>query len=173
MIRSGRLPPTSGRSAAASRLSVQLYCAAPARPFRGCAGALAFLVLCLTGCENSPLRREQKLDLGNDTITLEKGTIHDVRVTSAAGEFAPASLEARTGDVVRYVTADSRTHVLSFDGPSLPAAARQVFESKHQLRSPPLVVQGAAWIITLEGVPAGTYTYRCESHNFTGTIVVK
>lgn len=143
--------------------------AAPAR--LRCAGALVLVAL-LFGCKDSPLKREQSLDVGTDTIKLAAGTdIHDITIKSETGkDFAPASLQAKTGDVLRFTTADSRTHVVTFD---VPVEARQVFESKSQLRSPPLLVNGVQWIVSLEGAPRGEYGFRCETHGYRGAVAVR
>ena len=127
------------------------------------------------GCENLPLRREKTIDIGGDTITLPKGVrVVDVRVGGRSNlEFEPAAVRARTGDVVRFTTADSRTHLIEFDTASLPAAAKNLFATKVQLRSPPLLVQGAAWIVSLDGAPPGEYTFRCQSHDTTGRLTVR
>jgi plastocyanin len=141
----------------------------------GCAGAFVLLLLVLTGCKDSPFRRETKLDIGTDTITLAKGvTVHDIVVQSVTGgEFQPAAVEIRTGDVVRFRMEDSRTHVLAFDDAGTPEAVRQLFRTKSQDRSPPLVAKGATWIVSFEAVPAGNYTYRCATHGVSGRVTVR
>ena len=151
----------------------QTLCAAPARPHRGCVGVFVLLVL-VGACERQPFKRSESLDVGGDTIQLAPGVaIHDVQVRSNAdGDFAPAQDSARSGDVVRFTTTDSRTHMIAFDEASLPGNAPALFEAKSQLRSPPLVVQGAAWVVSLENAPAGTYTFVCTTHNQRGTLIV-
>ncbi|MEX2281568.1 MAG: hypothetical protein WEE89_03660, partial [Gemmatimonadota bacterium] len=145
-------------------------------PFRGCAGAFVLVILpVLASCKDFSLRREAKLDIGGDTISLPAGVkIHDVLVRSvAAGELDPAAVQIRSNDVVRFKTGDSRTHILEFEEGSLPASAGQLFRTKSQLRSPPLLVVGATWIVSFEGMPAGRYTFRCISHGVSGSITVK
>jgi plastocyanin len=133
------------------------------------------VVLVLASCKDFSLRREAKLDIGGDTISLPAGVkIHDVIVRSVAGgEFEPAAVQIRSNDVVRFKTGDSRTHILEFDATSLGASAVQSFRTKSQLRSPPLLVDGAAWIVSFEGIPAGRYTFRCIPHGVSGSIAVK
>ena len=126
----------------------------------------------LLGCKDSPLRREQKLDVGTDTVTLSAKTdIHEITIKSETGkDFAPAALTAKPGDVLRFVTADARTHMVTFD---VPVEARSLFESKGQMRSPPLLQAGVTWIVALEGAPRGEYKYRCETHGYGGSVLVK
>jgi plastocyanin len=155
---------------------LQFFRAAPAHPASGCSGAFVLLLALLcSGCENSPLRREKTLDIGGDTITLERGVrIVDVRVGGQANpEFAPVDLRARVGDVVRFTTADSRTHLIDFDTAAMPPAAKTLFASKTQLRSPPLLVNGTIWIVSLAGAAPGDYTFHCRTHEATGRLTVK
>ena len=129
----------------------------------------------LLSCERTPFTRAKTLDVGSDTIQLAPGVeIHDVQIrNSAEAEFVPASIAARSGDVVRFTTTDSRTHLIEFDQASLPGNARSQFEAKTQLRSPPLVVQGAAWVVSLEDSPAGTYPFICSTHGSRGQLTVR
>ena len=151
-----------------------MSCAAPARPLKGCVGAFVLLVV-FAACERAPFKRAESLDIGGDTIQLAPGVeVHDVQVRSSTdGDFAPASVDVRAGDVVRFTTTDSRTHLIEFDEATLPGNARSLFESKTQLRSPPLLVQGATWVGSLENAPAGRYTLVCSTHNARGTITVR
>ncbi len=152
----------------------QLLCAAPARPYRGCAGVFVLLIV-LQSCERAPFTSAKPLDVGEDTIQLAPGVVvHDVQVGAAGNsEFTPTDVQVRAGDVVRFTATDSRTHMLTFDETSLPGNARVLFETKSQLRSPPLVMEGAIWIISLAEAPAGTYSFVCSMHGTSGRIVVR
>lgn len=125
------------------------------------------------GCEN-PLRKKT-LDIGDDTITLARGVgIVEVRVGGQANpEFQPQESRARIGDVVRFSTGDSRTHLIEFDATAIPQAAQQIFRSKTQLRSPPLLTKGVAWVVSLDSVPAGEYPFRCRTHEQAGRLTVR
>jgi plastocyanin len=115
------------------------------------------------------------LELTHDTIRLEAGVrLHDVSVQrSAAGEFDPAEVAARRGDVVRFTARDNGGHAILFDAASLAPEAHEYLERTGQLRSPPLIETGAAWVITLDGAPAGVYAFRCATHDVVGRIVVE
>jgi plastocyanin len=132
------------------------------------------LVMTLTSCRESPLR-DERLDIGSDTIQLAPGVeVRDVHVRAVGStEFEPASLTAQTGDIIRFRTDDARTHMLVFDEASLPTGARERFANRSQLRSPPLLVEGATWIVSLQDIPRGTYTFRCLQHGVTGRINVQ
>lgn len=129
----------------------------------------------LGACDAAPrLGGDRTLDIGGDTITLAPGTeVHDVgvRVQSGQSEFIPVSIQIKAGDVVRFETEDSWTHALEFQ--AIPEAARTLFDGKSQLRSPPLLVKGASWVVSFEGAPAGAYRIFCVTHQTSGTITVQ
>ena len=148
----------------------------PARPFTGLAGVSVLLIAALlAGCKESPLRRDETLDIGSDTIQLAPGVqVRDVRVQwRSEGDFEPNATQARAGDVIRFRTGDAHTHLLVFDDANLPPGARDRLAGKSQLRSPPLVVEGATWIVSLDGAPPGAYPFRCLTHGTTGRITVE
>ena len=127
-------------------------------------------------CEGAPLKRQEKLDLGDKQVVLAPGArVHEVLVEniSETKDFNPSTIRAHAGDVVRFTTADPRTHALAFDEERLPGNARQVFNGRGQLRSPPLVVKGASWIVSLEAAAPGTYRFQCTVHGVWGQIVVE
>lgn len=165
----------SGRSEAVS-LKVRFSQNAPAHRLNPCAGV--FVLICMiAGCEKpsgvAGHRSDRSLELTGDTIELAAGiTLHDVAVKSAQNtDFNPAQMTAKVGDVVRFTVADTRTHALVITAPS--EAARKVLEAGGQLRSPPLVAKGQAWVVSLQGIPPGTYTISCISHAGTANLVVE
>lgn len=137
-----------------------------------CAGAFVFL---LAACDKAPsLRRgDRTLELQGDTIQLASGVdLHDVKVRAVSGtDFEPQQITAQTGDVVRFTTADSRMHAVVIVAPT--PEATQVLDASGQLRSPPLVAEGQAWVVSLKGVPAGTYVIACISHAGRATLLVQ
>src|SRR5690606_3974037 len=113
-------------------------------------------------------------ELSHDTIRLETGTaLVEVAVQrSAGGDFEPSQVSASTGDVVRFTANDNGGHAIVFDGAALSADARAWLEQTGQLRSPPLIASGSAWVITLEGAPPGEYPFRCVTHTTDGRLTV-
>ena len=75
--------------------------------------------------------------------------------------------------MIRFKTTDARTHVLSFDESTLPQQVRDQLQSHAQLRSPPLLVEGATWIVSLTGMPLGEYSIQCLTHGVAGRITVE
>jgi plastocyanin len=114
------------------------------------------------------------LELTHDTIRLEGGVrLIDVEVRrTPQGDFDPAHIEARQGDVLRFTAADLAGHALVFVSPELGAAARSFLEDSGQLRSPPLITDGSSWVITLDGAPAGEYPFHCTTHDVRGRLTV-
>lgn len=152
-----------------------LYKFAPARRFRALAGVAVFGVLA-AGCDGAPGTSsggDRTLELSTDTIRLESGVrMHDVKVRAVQNaDFDPLQIAAKVGDIVRFTIADTRTHALVLDAPS--DGARQLLESSGQRRSPPLVSEGQAWVVSLKGMPAGTYTVSCVSHAGNATVTVQ
>jgi plastocyanin len=141
-------------------------------------GAVALLACTLAaGCDRvGPGSDEgpRVLELTHDTIRLEQGVrLVDIAVRRQAdGEFDPAVVEARQGDLVRFTAGDGAGHAIVFVGPQLSNEARIFLEHSGQLRSPPLIVSGASWVITLDGAPAGEYPFHCTTHDVAGRLGV-
>jgi plastocyanin len=146
---------------------------APARLLNKCAGAFV-LLLFITACDNGLIdKKDRTLELAADTIDVPAGVdLHDIKVVTDAQsrDFDPVNLKASPGDYVRFTTSDSRTHAIVFDvaAPEI----RKFLESTGQLRSPPLVNNGASWVIALDKAPLGTYVFRCLMHNHSGQLTV-
>lgn len=141
---------------------------APARPL-GCAGALLFA---LVACGDRAPQQAQ-LVIGADTITLDPGVaIVDFAVGGRDGEFAPQEAAAHVGDVVRFTATDLGTHAIVFLEGGLSPDARAFLDNSGQLRGPPLLEPGSAWVLSLEGAPAGEYPFHCVTHGGAGRITV-
>lgn len=166
----------SGRWEAVSHNVKLLHSMTPAHRLIACVGV--FALGCLTaGCEKGPSiggrKNDRSLELTSDTIQLPAGVnLLDVSVKSGQNtDFNPAQVSARIGDVLRFTVADTRTHALVVTAPG--ADAKATLESTGQLRSPPLVAKGQAWVLSLKGIPAGVYTIACISHAGTVTVVIQ
>jgi plastocyanin len=152
-----------------------LFTNAPAHTTRVCAGVFLFCAA-IAACEDGVRlgnRGPRTLELHEDTVQLQSGVkLHDIKIRSTqAGDFEPTQVTAKVGDVVRFTSADTRTHALSIQPPS--EQARAALAAEGQLRSPPLIAHGTAWVVSLKGVPAGTYTVSCLSHAGTASVVVQ
>lgn len=144
------------------------------------AGPGVFLGICvalgLASCKPPPgLQPPAELELEDRTILLERGVeVHEIRLRSpSTGDpVQPDSVPAKPGDVVRFVAADARTHAVAFDDAALRPDQREFLESTNQMRSPPLLATGSAWIVSFEDAPAGAYPFRSLTHDASGTIYV-
>jgi len=146
--------------------------AAPARLLLA-AGAALFLQ---TGCDRMRDAVDdgpRVLELSHDTIQLAAGVrLVDVKVVrTAQGDFEPAAIDAKVGDVVRFTADDHGGHALVFDA-AHAGPQREFLERTGQMRSPPLISRGAAWVITLDGAVPGVYRFRCTTHDVPGQITV-
>jgi len=153
------------------------YRLAPAHRIIACVGVFVLLASS-SACEKGQRlgagrRGSRTLELSSDTVQLPAGvTLHDVTIKASQNvDFLPAELTAKVGDVVRFTVGDTRTHALVITAPT--AEGKTALESTGQLRSPPLVAKGQAWVVSLKNVPTGTYTISCISHAGTATLEVK
>jgi plastocyanin len=136
-------------------------------PARWTLRAGAILLVAVTGCDRPGAAPGPRvLELAHDTIDLPVDvTLHEVAVRrTQAGEFEPAAVAATVGDVLRFTARDNAGHAVQFDGAALAPAARDYLERTGQLRGPPLIETGAAWIITFADAPAGEYPFHCAMH---------
>ncbi len=140
-----------------------------------CAGVFLLLAF-VSACERGALTGDTKdrtLELMGDTIDVPAGVdLHDVavRTNAQSKDFDPAGVQAAPGDYLRFTTGDSRTHAIAFEAVS--PEIKTFLEQSGQLRSPPLVTNGASWVIALEKAPPGVYRFRCIMHNDTGQLTV-
>lgn len=117
---------------------------------------------------------------GGATIALDSaevsidGSVHEIRVTGAGARDSldPATVQAAPGDALRFVVEDRRPHAFTFTMESLAEPVREYLEDTGQLRGPPLVNEGAAWVVLLEDAPAGRYPFHCRSHDASGEVIV-
>lgn len=151
-------------------------CGAPAHPRWGCAGVL-FLALLAGACRGDTVEREEPvtLELDGGTVQLAPGVrVIEIEIAraNAGREFDPADTDARTGNVVRFIARDRRNHVIAFDAETLEPAAAAFLEATAQMSGPPLLHDGASWVVSLDGAPQGTYSYVCLTHGDRGSITV-
>jgi plastocyanin len=122
------------------------------------------LGLALGACHDQP-EPPVVLVVAGDSIVLPEGArIHDIDVrVREQGEFEPAAVNARAGDVLRFTVGDGRGHALAFEG---DAAGELLgfLEESGQRRGPPLLSAGALWIVTLAEAPPGSVRVVCVTH---------
>lgn len=147
---------------------------APARSLLRFAGALVCGVV-LAGCDAGESRRGPSvLELDSSRIALPD-SVHLVVIRldrAQPGEVEPLRASVRVGDIVRFEAGDGAGHAIGFDGALLTSDVRGFLEQTGQLRSPPLVSEGNAWVVSLAHAPPGEYPYTCVTHNARGAITV-
>lgn len=148
---------------------------APAHLRWRCVGVL--FVACIAGACRGDAGREDPavLELEGGTVQLAPGErVVEVEVAraAAAGEFEPARAGASPGDVIRFIARDGQNHAIAFDGAALEPATLAFLERTGQLRGPPLVNDGASWVVSLDGAPPGDYPYICLTHGERGMLTV-
>lgn len=148
---------------------------APARSLLRFAGALVCGVVLAAGCDADESRRGPSvLELDSSRIALPDSVrLVVVRLDRAQpGEVEPLRASVRVGDIVRFEAGDGAGHAIAFDGALLTSDVREFLEQTGQLRSPPLVSEGNAWVVSLAYAPPGEYPYTCVTHNARGAITV-
>jgi plastocyanin len=134
---------------------------------------LATLAGILAGCEAGGAGATIQLDTAE--VQLERGaSVHDITISgeASADSLAPARVSARVGDALRFTTDDHRTHAMGFDADRLDPQIRDYLERTNQLRGPPLVDRGDAWIVVLDAAPPGVYPFLCRVHDARGVLRV-
>jgi plastocyanin len=133
----------------------------------------AMAMAALTGCE--AVGGGATIQLDTAEVQLERGTsLHDVVIAGSGSvdSIAPLELEARPGDAVRFTIEDHRPHAIAFQADAVSGPVREYLERTEQLRGPPLVTRGAAWVVVLEDAPPGRYPFWCRTHDAHGLLVV-
>jgi plastocyanin len=140
----------------------------------GRSGVFVSLLAALTiiGCE--AVGGGATIQLDTAEVQLAGAHVHEFVVAGQADSdsIAPAGVRARVGDAVRFTSGDHRTHAVAFDAARLDPHIREYLERTNQLRGPPLVNQGASWVVVLEDAPPGRYPFLCRSHDARGVVVV-
>lgn len=107
---------------------------------------------------------------------------HVVRMVQKgdAFAFAPEEVRARNGDRIRFVMVSGAPHNVAFDAEQVPAVAhatlsRALPDRMSALAGPLLTEEGAAYTMTLDGIPPGRYPFFCMPHvamKMTGVLIV-
>ena len=137
-------------------------------------GLLFCLILAL-GCarDGDPPRDVVRLE-GGDVQLPEGAERHDVMLegVGADDEVSPETVQAGPRDAVAFTAADGVTHSIAFLGDHLDSAQIAFLETRGQMRGPPLLAEGASWIVTLDDAPPGDYPFACTLHGGQGVIRV-
>jgi plastocyanin len=138
---------------------------------------LGFIIGTGAACDRLADSPPAEIELeGGRVVQLPAGAeVLEVELTARGRDttFQPAAVTARPGDVVRFRATEGGTHALEFVGDSVQPAQRDFLERTNQRRAPPLIEQGAAWIVSLEGAPVGVYPFRCITHGERGRLTVQ
>jgi len=107
----------------------------------------------------------------------------DVQMLGDAGgyRYAPATVTIQRGDKVRFTLVSGPPHNVVFWADSIPKGAaaplaKGMPQTVDKLTSPYYLKTGDTYVVSFDGVPAGTYKYYCTPHLLLGmkaTIVVK
>jgi len=163
--RGGEGTPASDQGAGVSSFGARRRLALVAAA--GCAA----LALACGAPEQAP-----RVEFEGGAVDLEGSTIvHEVsleRRTEGVEVFVPAVIEAAAGDAVRFTSQTLDTHALAFRMNRLSPEQQSFLARSGQEASTPILERGHAWVLTLEGAPAGAYPFVCLIHDAEGTLEV-
>lgn len=131
-------------------------------------------VLILPGCD--ALGGGASIQLDSAEVSLPSGAdVHEVHISGAGARdsVAPEAVSVRPGDAVRFIVDDHRTHAIAFLPDGLSEEARAFLDRSLQLRGPPLVNEGAEWVVVLADAPPGRYPFVCLTHGARGVLTVE
>lgn len=122
------------------------------------AGLLSVLLLVTCAPEPPPPsdpELREALEVGDAAV------IHRVTLggRGAVEHVVPTLLEIEIGDIVQFVPADRRVHVVAFSADGLSRDAQAFLERTQQSSSPPLMDPESRFIVTFDSAPAGAYPF--------------
>lgn len=94
-------------------------------------------------------------------------TIHLADRSGRVGVF-PATLEVEGEAVVQFRTRDARVYGVRFLLAEMSSATRDFLSEGGQGSSPPLVEEGARFVVSLQGAPEGRYPFIIEGQGDPG-----
>lgn len=116
--------------------------------------------------------------LGTMTVTgaarLPTAPPHEVKLIHHGDHysFEPSTLTVRSGDLVKFTLVSGGPHNVAFDADQIPDAAEPALAAGMPNQMAPLasnlLKDGDSYTISLAGVPAGRYPYRCMPHSGAG-----
>ena len=136
-------------------------------------GAVFLLVLAGAGCEaiDPALRPDDQLisELG----LTERDRVYTVSLATDVGERAePDSIVVQPGDYLQFVSSDWLIHEVHFDSAIMDDQARSFMVVTGQMNSPPLLQQGARFVLSFVDAPLGTYPFRLQGNRADGRGVI-
>jgi hypothetical protein len=106
-----------------------------------------------------------------EALGLDPGTpVYRVDLVDRSGRIAlfPSAHEVVPGALVQFVTRDRRVYSVHFERDGVPPGGWAFLDAAGQTASPPLVEEGARFVVSLVGAPGGTYRFRVEGQGRTG-----
>jgi plastocyanin len=137
----------------------------------------AAALLAASAVEPHPTARTSRAPAAAPAKTVEVQMFGD----ASGYRFAPATVTIQRGDKVRFTLVSGPPHNVVFWPDSIPkgaaaALAKGMPQTVDKLTSPYYLKAGDSYVVSFDGVPAGTYRYYCTPHLALGmkaVIVVK
>ena len=115
---------------------------------------LLFFILCLLTINISC----SKSDSNNNVIPPPGPGANTANISISGTAFSPASLTVKTGTVVNWTNNDATTHTATSDDGS-------TFNTGD-------ISGGYGYSKNIKATKTGTFTYHCNYHSMTGTLIV-
>lgn len=131
---------------------------------RGIATALVLAAL-PGGCDAEPgPRTDPEL---TEALGVPPGTpVHRIDLSGQEGRIRvlPTAVDANPGDLVQFVVADTRVYSVAFLLEEMSSGQRAFLRGSLQEASPPLVEQGARFVLSFADAPPGEYPFVVEGY---------
>lgn len=135
---------------------------------------LSFVLVGIVGCREG-IAPPRDPELARELGLPERTEIHRVNLVTRGGVpvVLPMELHVTTSGWVQFVTQDWRVYTVHLRGAEPEATAW--LQATRQGDAPPLVEQGARYVIRFEGAPAGAYPFEVlgQGGRVAGRIVVR
>lgn len=133
----------------------------------------AFLSLSSVGCEQANPALRPDLQLIEELGLSGTDRVHTVRLKMVGQEMAyPDSILAHEGDYIQFVSDDWFLHEVRFDSTSMSEDAWEFMVLNNQAASPPLLQNGARFVISFVDASPGAYPFLLEGNRKPGSGVI-
>ena len=135
--------------------------------------AATLLLLSSVGCEPIDPTLRPDAQLMSELGLTEGDRVHTVSLATGVAERAdPDSIVVQTGDYLQFVSSDWLIHEVRFDSAAMDDRTRSFMVLTDQMASPPLLQQGARFVLSFTDAPQGTYPFRLEGNRGSGRGVI-
>ena len=135
--------------------------------------AAFFLLVAGAGCEPVDPTLRPDAQLISELGLTERDRVHTVSLATGVDERAePDSIVVQVGDYLQFVSSEWLIHEVHFDTTSMDDRTRSFMTVTDQMDSPPLLQQGARFVLSFVDAPPGSYPFLLEGNRGSGRGVI-